>query len=70
MCQASFWSWEHFLSCQLQPFRVSVPEFVAMTVLCLWQEIAQHAKRITLLWLSSFPDQDVQLKRDDLLTLF
>jgi hypothetical protein len=69
-CRDSFWSWEHFLSCQLQPVRVSVPEITAMTVLCAWREIAQHAKRVTLIWLSNFPAHELQLKSDEIMTLF
>jgi hypothetical protein len=53
-CGTRFWSWEHFLSCPCFPVRVSVPEFVAMIVLCAWDEILLHVRRVTILWLGSF----------------
>ncbi len=38
-CGEGFWSWEHFLSCAFQPVCTSVPAFVAMIALGVWDEI-------------------------------
>ncbi len=55
-CQERFWSWEHFLSCQLCPVYVSVPEIHAMIALSSWLEVARHAARATRIWLALFDE--------------
>jgi hypothetical protein len=70
MCGAHFWSWEHFLSCPLVPARVSVPEFVAMTCLSSWLEIARHTTRVVLLWLSYFSDEELRLRQETVRSFF
>jgi hypothetical protein len=65
-CGNCFWSWEHFLSCPMFPVRVSVPEFTAMIVLNVWDEILTHVRRVTLLWLESFDRSELALNSADI----
>jgi hypothetical protein len=70
LCQAQFWSWEHFLSRPMQPVRTSVPEFVAMVNLKCWHELAIHVKRVVLIWLSLFGIDELRMFASDVDPLF
>jgi hypothetical protein len=60
-CKTHFWSWEHFLSCPLQPVSVSVPVFISLIVLGSWDEISDHVRKIVLAWLGGFEDKDLSI---------
>jgi hypothetical protein len=69
-CGATFWSWEHFLSCPFFPVCCSVPEFTAITVLCAWDELLAHIRRVTLLWLGGFDSGALGISSDDVKRIF
>jgi hypothetical protein len=62
--------WEHFLSCPFCPVQVSVPELIAMMSLMLWDEIANHACRVTRIWLNLFQDNELLMKSSDMADIF
>jgi hypothetical protein len=70
LCFAHFWSWEHFLSCPFCPVQVSVPELIAMMSLKLWDEITNHACRVTRIWLNLFQDNELLMKSTDMADIF